>query len=207
MLSRQSVLYGGNEISSPFTASGGGEGREARIKDTTPPYPPNNNNSNPGSNKTRLCVCSEQFFFLFPFFFRVIFFPSPFPRFPCKLCRDLARRNISRRARSSLRVTWSEPPPQPRLRSGCSRSVPFYLLYHGVLAATSPGLTAIVPRAPGLSARRRQRRPRGGGVEGDGGGSGVETGPPRPLVARERTGRAPVTRVTVNGRGSHEGGG
>lgn len=68
MLSRESVLYGGNEISSPFKASGGGEGREARIKDTTPPCPPNNN-SNPDSNQTRHCVSSVQFpCYFFPFF-------------------------------------------------------------------------------------------------------------------------------------------
>lgn len=166
MLSRQSVLYGGNEISSPFLASRGGEGREARIKDTTLPCLPNNNNNNPDGNKTRHCVCSEQF--------PCVFLP---PAFPCEPGGDEARRSTSKRAGSSLRVTWPEPPPRPALRVQLPGDRLFPLPPRwsqspsptpapGRLQAPR-GLRAIVPGAAGCSPRQKRWRPLGPSWERD----------------------------------------
>lgn len=127
---------------------------------------------------------------------RVIFLsfyasPPPPPCFPCKLRGAEARRNTSRRALSSLPVTWPEPPhtPQPQgtrlspLARGCSKPLS---------PAPQPGpghprarrrLPAIVPGAAGCSPRRRQRRPGRAGWERD------PHSPPRPPHHHHRHGR------------------
>lgn len=165
MLSRQSVLYGGDEISSSFTASGGGEGTEPRIKDTTPPCSPNNNNSNPDSNETRLCVRSEQFspcsFFFLPL--------SLFSGSPARPCEP---RGDGGAPAGELGAACELPGLNPLSRTGRA------------LAARPGGVRS--PRRPGpgpghCSRRRRRRSPAAGAARPRGvgeGGAGWERDPP-----------------------------
>lgn len=201
MLSRQSVLYGGDEISSSFIPSGGGEGREPRIKDTTPPCPPNNNNSNPDSNKTRLCVRSEQFS---PCLFSLLslFSGSPSSRASCAQMK--LGGTPAGEPGAACELPGLNPGSPPGRAAGARR--PALPARTGVSAAPAG------PRRPGPAGPRPlfpapKAEPRGGGGGGPGelgkerrAGSGT---PPTPAA---RPPGAQVTRVTAGGRGTRGGG-